>query len=93
MTVLDRNDFRPQITVSPSSSINVPETATINTEIANFDATDNDTPNTDNSRVDFAIAGVNPSTGNGLFYINPFNGVLYLQNLFTTDVNRPSSYQ
>ena len=40
----DRNDFRPQISVLPSGTINVPETASINTEIANFDATDNDTP-------------------------------------------------
>ncbi|KAJ8318063.1 hypothetical protein KUTeg_003154 [Tegillarca granosa] len=92
VTVVDRNDFTPQILVTPAGTIDKPETTVVGDQIADFDATDNDTPNTDNSRLSFAITGVSPISGNNLFYVNPNDGRLYLVQSFLSDTNRPTQY-
>ncbi|VDI20213.1 protocadherin Fat 4, partial [Mytilus galloprovincialis] len=69
--VVDQNDFTPVISITPSGSVTVLETAGVGSELVRITATDGDPPGSANSDVTISIASVVPNSGNNLFYIDP----------------------
>ncbi|KAL3875970.1 hypothetical protein ACJMK2_033864 [Sinanodonta woodiana] len=84
VTVLDRNDNSPALSLSVPS-VQVFEDAEINRVLVTALATDADAANTSNSEIRFSIVSVSPSSGSSFFSIDRDNGQLVIERSLTND--------
>ncbi|XP_023671496.2 desmoglein-2-like protein isoform X1 [Paramormyrops kingsleyae] len=87
--VADQNDCAPQFIFSPNGEIY--ESSPEATYILNVTATDDDDPDTLNSKISYSIIQQNPG-GNSMFYIKGASGQIYVR-LPTLDRETTDSYR